>query len=173
MQGLASWLQTAGSLPVNVKLLFEGQEEVGPKSPMYCKDTQFSLSRRSVFIHTDIISGVTSVSECRLAAQTWTPSWSSMLSCSRRTMHCPRTAASSGEQDRDVPATALRRTCDNSRRKMQSHARRHPLVAAGSHADPRRIRLCSETEAGITIGLRGALGIEITHQTVDVDLHSG
>ena len=28
MQGLEAWLKTAGSLPVNVKLLFEGQEEV-------------------------------------------------------------------------------------------------------------------------------------------------
>ena len=28
VQGLEAWLKTAGSLPVNVKLLFEGQEEV-------------------------------------------------------------------------------------------------------------------------------------------------
>ena len=31
----------------------------------------------------------------------------------------------------------------------------------------------SATEGSITIGLRGALGVEITHQTVNVDLHSG
>lgn len=31
----------------------------------------------------------------------------------------------------------------------------------------------SATESSITIGLRGALGMEISHQTVNVDLHSG
>jgi acetylornithine deacetylase/succinyl-diaminopimelate desuccinylase-like protein len=88
VQGLASWLQTAGSLPVNVKLLFEGQEEVG--SP----NLDAFLKQHAKLLKAD-----------------------------------------------------------------------YALSADGGQL--------SETESGITIGLRGALGVEITHQTVDVDLHSG
>lgn len=88
LAGLASWLQTAGSLPVNVKLLLEGQEEVGsPNLPNFLKK------------HAELLKADYAVS-----------------------------------------------------------------------ADGGQI---SATESSITIGLRGALGMEISHQTVNVDLHSG
>ena len=53
----------------------------------------------------------------------------------------------------------------------QSHL--HLSVWQSMETVNHRFCACSATEGSITIGLRGALGVEITHQTVNVDLHSG
>lgn len=53
----------------------------------------------------------------------------------------------------------------------QSHL--HLLVWQSMDFVNHRFCARSATEGSVTIGLRGALGVEITHQTVNVDLHSG
>jgi hypothetical protein len=45
MQGLEAWLKTAGSLPVNVKLLLEGQEEVRHHRATDLRRTSVALRR--------------------------------------------------------------------------------------------------------------------------------
>lgn len=88
IEGLAAWIQSSGSLPVNVKILLEGQEEVG------------------------------------------SPNLAQFL-----------------EDNRELLAAD------------------YALSADGGQL--------SETTPSIAIGLRGALGLEITQQTITDDVHSG
>ena len=104
----------------------------------------------------------------RLAVRICHIFWSSTCTCSSPTMPYLQTVARSGAMpwvlDSHKPDHILQRYL---------YLRMSDLSVAGSNNPRHRFPAHSATEGSITIGLRGALGVEITHQTVNVDLHSG
>lgn len=157
LQAVEAILKTGGALPINLKFMFEGEEEVG--SP--------HLGR--------LASHAAAVLACRAAwrlwrASRWTPGPAPQLRCSpprRRgclltALTAPRPAPthrfSAAHPDPPPPEPFLEEhkdllSCD------------FVISADGSQVSP--------TQPGLTLGLRGAVALEVEVRALATDVHSG
>jgi hypothetical protein len=83
VQGLEAWLKTSGSLPVNVKLLFEGQEEVWHQCAGYLETVHMQgCSNWKWHVITAWVEALLTCAHAnRLAVQTCQISWSDIRIC--------------------------------------------------------------------------------------------